>query len=145
MSGSVQGNYNSYVMSGNLSGTPTTSYWSLVPFEEGLTYSTANINTLKSHAQTDDSNLNGPGSGTVPASATVMCLSCHRAHASGWDSMFRWNKDVATITVAGQYPTGNDAGFGRSLTEVSKAYYDRNVTKFSAFQRTLCNKCHALD
>jgi predicted CXXCH cytochrome family protein len=145
MSGSVQANYNSYVKTGNMTGSPTTSYLSLVPFEEGLTYSTANINTLKSHAQTDDSNLNGPGSGTVPATATIMCLSCHRAHASGWNSMFRWNKDIDTIIVAGAYPTGNDNGFGRTLIEASKAYYDYNVTKFSAFQRQLCNKCHAMD
>ncbi len=145
MSGTVQGIYNSYVKTGAMTGSPTTSYLSLVPFEEGQTYSAAAINTLKSHAQIDDSNLNGPGSGTVPATATIMCLSCHRAHASGWATMFRWNKDVTTITVAGAYPTGNDAGWGRSLAEVSKAYYDKNVTKFAAFQRTLCNKCHGLD
>jgi predicted CXXCH cytochrome family protein len=145
MSGTVTSNYNSYVKTGVMTGSPTTSYLSLVPFEEGLTYTTANINTLKSHAQTDDSVLNGPGSGTVPATATIMCLSCHRAHASGWSSMFRWNKDVQTITVAGAYPTGNDAGYGRTLIEVSKAYYDYNVTKFSSYQRQLCNKCHAMD
>ncbi len=145
MSGSIQANYNSYVKTGNMTGNNTNSYWSLVPFEEGLTYSTANITTLKSHAQTDDSALQGPGGGTVPGTATIMCLSCHRAHASGWDSMFRWNKDVATITVAGAYPTGNDSGMGRTTIEVSKAYYDYNVTKFAAFQRQLCNKCHAQD
>ena len=145
MSGSIQANYNSYVKTGIMTGSPITSYLSLVPFEEGLTYTAANIGTLKSHAQTDDTVLNGPGSGTVPATATIMCLSCHRAHATGWASMFRWNKDVATITVAGAYPTGNDAGFGRTTIEVSKAYYDYNVTKFAAFQRQLCNKCHAMD
>jgi predicted CXXCH cytochrome family protein len=145
MSGSIQANYNSYVMTGNMTGVATSSYLSLVPFEEGLTYSTANVSTMASHAQTDNSVLNGPGSGTVPATATVMCLSCHRAHASSWDSMLRWNNQVATITVAGAYPTGNDSGFGRSSTEVSKAYYDYNVTKWSAYQRVLCNKCHAMD
>jgi len=145
MSGTVTGNYNSYVKTGNMTGSPSTSYLSLVPFEEGLTYSTANIINMKSHAQIDDSNLNGPGSGTVPATTTIMCLSCHRAHATGWDSMFRWNKDVATITVAGAYPTGNDLGYGRSTIEASKAYYDYNVTKFASYQRQLCNKCHAMD
>jgi predicted CXXCH cytochrome family protein len=145
MSGSIQANYNSYVKTGVMTGSATTSYLSLVPFEEGLTYSAANITTLKSHAQTDDSNLNGPGSGTVPATATVMCLSCHRAHATGWKTMFRWNKDITAIIVAGAYPTGNDAGFGRSSAEVSKAYYDYNVTKFSTDQSQLCNKCHARD
>jgi predicted CXXCH cytochrome family protein len=145
MSPSVQSNYNSYVKTGNLTGSATTSYLSLVPFEEGLTFTTGNINTLASHAQTNDSVLNGPSSGTVGATATVMCLSCHRAHATAWENMFRWNPDVTTITVAGAYPTGNDSGFGYSSQEASKGYYDYNVTKFSAFQRQLCNKCHAMD
>jgi predicted CXXCH cytochrome family protein len=144
MSGSIQANYNSYVKTGNMTGTSTNSYLSLVPFEEGVTYTTANITTLKSHAQTDDSNLNGPGAGTVPATATVMCLSCHRAHASAWENMFKWDPSQATIVTAGAYPTGN-SGQGYSLTEASKGYYDYNVTKFSAFQRQLCNKCHAMD
>jgi predicted CXXCH cytochrome family protein len=146
LSGTVIGTYNSYVKSGLMTGSPATSYLSLVPYEEGLTYSTANINTLKSHAQTNDSYLNGPanGNGHSPKEQ-VMCLSCHRAHASGWPKMLRWNNEVTTITVAGAYPTGNDSGWGRSLTEASKAYYDRNATKFSNYQRSLCNKCHAKD
>ncbi len=145
MSGTVQGNYNSYVKTGDMTGVAASSYLSLVPFEENLAYSTANITTLKSHAQTNDSVLNGPGSGTVSAAPMVMCLSCHRAHASGWPEITRWNNEVAMIVVAGAYPTGNDAGWGRTSDEVSKAYYDKNVTKFSAYQRSLCNKCHAKD
>jgi hypothetical protein len=145
MSGTVQGNYNSYVKTGDMGGSATTSYLSLVPFEEGQAYSIANIATLKSHAVTNNSVLNGPGSGTVPATATVMCLSCHRAHASGWPEMLKWNPEVTTMTIAGAYPTGNDAGWGRSATEASKAYYDYNTTKWSAYQRQLCNKCHAKD
>jgi predicted CXXCH cytochrome family protein len=144
MAGSIQANYNSYVKTGNMTGSATTSYLSLVPFEEGLTYSTANINTLKSHAQTNDSNLNGPGSGTVPATATIMCLSCHRAHATAFPEMLKWNAEATTITVAGAYPTGN-SGLGYSAAEMSKGLYDYNVTKFSAYQRQLCNKCHAKD
>ncbi len=144
MAGSVQANYNSYVKSGNMTGSATTSYLSLVPFEEGQAYSTAAIGVLKSHALTNDSNLNGPGSGTVPATATIMCLSCHRAHASAWPEMFKWNPEATTITVAGAYPTGN-SGLGYSATEASKGYNDYNTTKFSAYQRQLCNKCHAKD
>ncbi len=144
MAGSIQANYNSYVKSGNMTGTGTNSYLSLVPFEEGLAYSTANIGTLKSHAQTNDSNLNGPGTGTVPATATIMCLSCHRAHASAFPNMFKWNAEATTITVAGAYPTGN-SGLGYSAAEISKGMYDYNPTKFSAYQRQLCNKCHAKD
>jgi len=144
MAGSIQANYNSYVKTGNMTGSPTTSYLSLVPFEEGLTYSTANINTLKSHAQTDDSVLNGPGSGTVPATATIMCLSCHRAHATAWENMLKWDPSQTTIVTAGAYPTGN-SGQGYSAEEASQGYYDYNVTKWSAYQRQLCNKCHAKD
>jgi cytochrome c553 len=140
MSGAVQGIYNSYVKSGDLTGDPTKSYLSLVPYEEGLTYSAANITTLKGHALTNDGYLNGPS-----GAAQVMCLSCHRAHASGWPEMLRWNPEVTTITVAGAYPTGNDAGWGRSASEVLKAYYGRPASKFSAYQRALCNKCHAKD
>jgi hypothetical protein len=105
-----------------------------------LTYSAANITTLKGHALTNDGYLNGPS-----GAAQVMCLSCHRAHASGWPEMLRWNPEVTTITVAGAYPTGNDAGWGRSSSEVLKAYYGRPASKFSAYQRALCNKCHAKD
>jgi predicted CXXCH cytochrome family protein len=142
----VISNYNSYIKTGNMNGSPITSYLSLVPFEEGqAAYSTATIGVLKSHAQTDNSVLNGPGSGTVPATMTITCLSCHRAHASAWKHMLRWNSEVPTITVAGAYPTGNEEGFGLTTQEVSKAYYDYNVTTWSAFQRQLCNKCHAMD
>jgi predicted CXXCH cytochrome family protein len=144
LTGQIVRNYNSYVKSGNMTGSSTTSYLSLVPYEEGLTYSTANVNILKSHAQTNGSYLNGPAA-TGTSAEQVMCLSCHRAHASGWPKMIRWNNEATTITVAGAYPTGNDAGWGRTLSEVSKAYYDKNVTNFSAYQRSLCNKCHAKD
>jgi predicted CXXCH cytochrome family protein len=144
MNGSIQGNYNSYVKTGNMAGSPTTSYLSIVPFEEGLTYSTANITTLKAHAQTNDSVLNGPGSGSVPATVTIMCLSCHRAHASAWPNMLKWWAEATTVTVAGAYPAGS-SGLGYSATEFSKGMYDYNVTKWSAYQRSLCNKCHAKD
>jgi predicted CXXCH cytochrome family protein len=142
MNGSIQSNYNFYVKSGRMTGSPATSYLSLVPFEEGLGYTTANITTLKSHAKTDNTELDGPGSGTVPASATVMCLSCHRAHASAYENMLKWNPGVTTIVTAGVYDTSNT---GYSATEASKGMYDYNVTKFSAYQRQLCNKCHAKD
>jgi predicted CXXCH cytochrome family protein len=144
MAGSIQSNYNSYVKSGAMTGSATTSYLSLVPFEEGLTYTTANISTMKSHAQVNDSVLDGPGSGSVPATATIMCLSCHRAHASAFENMLKWDPSQTTIITAGAYPTGN-SGLGYSATEVAKGYYNYNPTKFSQYQRQLCNKCHAKD
>jgi predicted CXXCH cytochrome family protein len=136
MSGAIQGNYNSYVKSGDMTGSPATSFNSLIPWEEGLTYNPANIGTLKGHAVTNDSQLAGPS-----GAAQVMCLSCHRAHATGWMEMTRWNNETTFIVNAGVYP----AEQGRTSVETAKAYYDKNVTKFAPYQRNLCNKCHAKD
>ena len=144
MSGAIQGNYNSYVKSGDMTGTVANSYLSLVPFEEGLTYSTANINTLKSHAVTNDSQLGGP-----TGAATVMCLSCHRAHASGFPESQKAQIESPFIIQDGIYPGSDNAqssiARGHSSQETAAAYYNRNVTKFSGYQRSLCNKCHAKD
>jgi predicted CXXCH cytochrome family protein len=146
MSGAIINNYNSYVKSGDMSGAPTASYLSLVPYEEGLTYSAANITTLKGHALITDGFLNGP-SGT----AQVMCLSCHRAHATGFPKMMRWNNGSEFVVYNGVYP-GTDStptvpefARGRTSTETAASYYNRNVTKFATYQRSLCNKCHAQD
>ncbi len=144
VSGTIVGNYNSYVMSGNMNGSSATSYLSLVPYEEGLAYSTANVTSLKGRAQINDSQLTG-----MPATATVMCLSCHRAHASGFPEMTRWSNEGEFIVQAGLYPGTDNADSnsanGRSQAETAAGYYNKNVTNFSAYQRSLCNKCHAKD
>jgi hypothetical protein len=144
MSGAVLNNYNSYVKSGDMSGSQATSYLSLVPYEEGLTFSAVNVNTLASHAQTNDSQLGGP-----TAAAQVMCLSCHRAHATGFMGMMRWQNRADYIVSDGVYPGTDNAqsafARGHSSQETAAGYYNRNVTTFSGFQRTLCNKCHAMD
>ncbi len=137
----IVGNYNGYVATGKLTGTYATAYTSLVPFEMG----TSEYPLLKSVASSDGSVLTGPS-----RSATVMCLSCHRAHASGWDSMLRWNSQSVFITFNGRYP-GIDNGApaecaqGRVALETQKTFYDRPVTMFAPFQRGLCNKCHVED
>lgn len=134
-------NYNGYVTTGKLTGTYAAAYSSLVPFEMG----TSDYALLKSVANSDGSVLTGP-----TRSATVMCLTCHRAHASGWNSMARWNTQAVFITFNGLYP-GIDNGApaecaqGRSALETQKAFYDRPVTMFAPFQRALCNKCHVAD
>jgi hypothetical protein len=146
MSGTVQGNYNSYVKSGDMTGSPATSYLSLVPYEEGLPYSAANITTLKGHALITDAFLNGP-----TGAPQVMCLSCHRAHATGFPSMMRWSNGSEFIVYNGLYPgidstpTVPEYARGRNSRETAASYYNRNVTKFAAYQRSLCNKCHAQD
>ncbi len=137
----VIANYNAYVKSGDINGRSATSYTSLVPFEEG----TNDRSLLAQHAQNDGSYTAGPGYGS-----NVMCLTCHRAHASAWDHMARWNMSTEFIIHKGVYP-GTDNGSspeyaqGRTAAETQKAYYDRPLTLFAGHQRGLCNKCHIRD
>ena len=145
----MAGVYNAYVNSGNtVGGNAGTSYLSLVPFMEN----TSDYAILKSHASNTNGYLNGPGS-----SDKVACLSCHRAHATGFPEMLRWQMEgefvtyVADVGGAAVWP-GTDTtpskpqfARGRLAAETQAAYYDRNVSVFGAYQRVLCNKCHAQD
>jgi predicted CXXCH cytochrome family protein len=142
----IAANYNAYVTSGDLTGTSATAFFSLVPFAEN----TGDITTLASHARNNNSVLNGPAN-----SDQVMCLSCHRAHASGMAEMLRYDNGYEFMTVNGKY-LGTDSGEqtsnrgnlqrrGRTMAEWQAAYYDRPVTTFATYQRVLCNKCHAKD
>jgi cytochrome c553 len=148
--GSQASVYNQYVATGTLTGLQATSYWSIVPYEEGTT----DRATLAAHATSDGSARSGPSTGQE----NVMCLSCHRAHASGWDSGLRWNMRDRTIstgyvTVAGQWPGLDAAGDaalpanaqGRTQAETRGAMYDRDPSSFAPYQKALCNKCHAQD
>jgi predicted CXXCH cytochrome family protein len=138
----IVNNYNAYVKSGDLTGAAATSYTSLVPFMEG----TGVITTLQSHASNTDAYLNGPST-----SDRVSCLSCHRAHASGFENMLRWQMEGEFIVYNSLYPGTNttptklNLARGRTSAETQAAYYDRPVTKFASYQRGLCNKCHAKD
>ena len=134
-------NYNFYVASGNLNGNSDTAYTSLVPFEMG----TRDYGVLKRSANSTNSDRYGPQIG-----ATVMCLTCHRAHASGWDSSTRWNMISEFIVYNSLYPgidndTPPEYAQGRQADETRKALYDRPVNFFAPFQRSLCNKCHVKD
>jgi len=138
----VAANYNMYVKTGDLTGAAATSFSSLAPFAEN----TADIAVLQAHAQNNNSYLNGPAS-----SDKVMCLSCHRAHASGWPEALRWNMEGEFMTYNSLYP-GTDTtptvpqfARGRLGIETQAAYYDRPVTAFASYQRVFCNKCHAKD
>jgi predicted CXXCH cytochrome family protein len=135
-------NYQKYVKSGDMTGVAATSYTTLVPFIEG----TADYAVLATHAKNDDTFLNGPSS-----SSRVSCLSCHRAHASGWEYGLRWNMEGEFMVYNSLYP-GTDTtpsvpqfARGRTGAETQAAYYDRPVGKFAPYQRVLCNKCHAKD
>jgi hypothetical protein len=141
----VTDNYNAYVASGDLTNTVATSYSSLVPYEEG----TGDRATLTSHAVNDGSVTTGPSTGNE----NVMCLSCHRAHASAYDSMTRWQNYSEFVTLDGSFPGTDAAGHaaygqyaqGKTMAENQAALYGRDIGAFATFQRSLCNKCHAKD
>jgi hypothetical protein len=130
--------YNTYVSSGVMTGTDM--YTSLVPFEQG---STILLSDLRTQA------LAGAAI-TANGTSTVMCLSCHRAHASAFDSMVRWDQNATFLTNG----TTGDNGFTGGLTlrtaaQTKAGYYDRTVgtggTTLGVYQRSLCNKCHGKD
>ncbi len=138
--------YQTYVSSGIMTGSNASSYLSLVPFATN----SSNYTVLKPLANNNGSNLNGPNSDDQ-----VMCFSCHRAHASGFQFMLRWEMNGEFITVADAsgnpiWP-GIDNGAppqfarGKTAAETQAAYYGRLPTLFGAYQRVLCNKCHAQD
>ncbi len=139
--GRVADVYNAYVKSGDISGNKGRAYSSLVPFQTG--------------ESTDIVRLTGLTTSTAGPEATdrVACLSCHRAHASGWDGISRWNEKATSLTVNGDYPGIDASGAaavgenssGKTRAEYKKAMYDRSVSHFAIFQRSLCNKCHLRD
>jgi hypothetical protein len=138
--------YNNYVRTGVLTGNQTSSYTSMVPYEEGTT----NRLSLATHATNDGSQTGGP----VTGQETVMCLTCHRAHATGWDHALRWNMPASsTITFGGGWPGLDGLGDaaiatnaqGRTQAETRAAMYDRDASTYANYQKVLCNKCHGQD
>lgn len=130
--------YVSYVKTGDFSGQEATSWDSLVPFESGTTrYET--LKTIAATASTRGPNMND-------GTPKVMCLSCHRAHASGWDGATRWNTKTSAIAYGGKYDQYGELyqpyGQGRSAAESARAYYDKAATTFATLQEGLCFKCH---
>jgi hypothetical protein len=91
-------------------GNPATSYIAMVPFEDPA-------NTTTSTA--------GPSAGSV-----VMCLTCHRAHASSAMDAGRWDFNVTFLSE-----DGDESGSYR----IPDPYADPGN------QRSLCNKCHVQD
>ena len=126
LSGDIISNYNSYVKTGDCSGVRETAYLSLVPFELGTAY-------------LDPSSTSGPGS---PGNANVMCLTCHRAHASAFHNKGRW--DFEATFMADSIPRYDDSGVIGN--DVINSYYGRNISsEFGIYQRLFCNKCHIRD
>ena len=135
--------YNQYINSGDLSGKMANSYLSLVPFEIG----TSSYNALKWIV----TNTPTKGPDSTDGMPQVTCLTCHRAHASGWDGAMRWNTKTDFIVYNGRYSQEGEQyqpyGQGRSEAEGSQAYYQIPVSSFSnstsTSQGSLCYKCHA--
>ncbi len=117
--------YNAYVNTDDhVSGQQATAYWGLVPFEDV----DVDLGTVD------------PGDYTAgPApNDLVMCLSCHRSHASAFPDIGRW--DFGETFIADSHPQLGD--IGATQDDVDNKYY--NYT-FIQNQRSLCNKCHGKD
>ena len=135
----IAANYQAYVSSGVLTATGT-NYSNLAPFENG----TNDYVALKAFV-------------TAPAAAdntkNVACVSCHRAHASGFESMVRYFTGNEFITVAdgasaAVYDSSTTEGkinWGYSVAQQTAAYNGRPATVFGPYARNYCNKCHAKD
>jgi len=141
-SGGIATIYYQYRKSGDLTGTGATSYTTLVSFAEA----TGSFAVLRTHARSDDTFLNGPASND-----RVTCLSCHRAHASAFPEMLRWQMEGEFIVYNSVWPNDADASppqFARgraNQAEQAAGYYDRPATQYASYQRVLCNKCHGWD
>jgi hypothetical protein len=140
LSAEIRNYYDQYIKDGNLTGMESNAWLSLVPFEAGTT----NYATLKSLVTTNPAK----GPSITDGTPAVMCLTCHRAHASGWDGSMRWNNRTVNIVLNGLY-TGGQAGQafqpnaqGKTELEALRAYYDIPVSTFASPQKALCYKCH---
>jgi len=126
----VAANYNAYVATGDLTGgAGATAYTALVPFER---------------QETDKAILlTGVTSGQGPdADDNVMCLTCHRAHASAFDNITRW--DMQHELLAESWPTEQNLVAMGAVAHAD--YYGRDIAiDFGGYQRSLCNKCHVRD
>ena len=116
--------YNSYLRSGDLSGIAATAYLQFVPFERGTT----DVLSLDPHS------TQGPD-----ISANVMCLSCHRAHASAFPDAGRW--DFTASLLVDSHPAIGD--IGATTSDVFYRYYGRDIAaEFGSGQGQFCEKCH---
>ena len=122
-------NYNAYIATGDLAGDITTSYLALVPFE--LQETDPAILVARSVS------TEGPDS-----ASNVMCLTCHRAHASAFNNITRW--DTETELLSHSLPGATQLAAMGAVPD--SAYYGRDIgTEFGDYQRSLCNKCHIQD
>ncbi len=134
----IAGIYNAYLGSdgkGSIRG-----YTSLIP----VAYDNFTKNSLLRDHFTDGA--------IISTTDRIMCLSCHRAHASGFVSITRFPMaDVFTSVQGGvaSYQTGADPTQSAisylTPAEMQAALYDRPASEFGVEARALCNKCHLKD
>jgi hypothetical protein len=113
LGGGIAQAYNLYNGSDDLiGGNPNSAYWPEVPFEDA--------------AMT-------PGDNDGPSAASqVMCLTCHRAHATSAESAGRWD-----FNVTFNEEDGDAWGTYELAQRISNLSTNAN--------RSLCNKCHVQD
>jgi hypothetical protein len=139
----IVANYNAYVTSGVMTNTSVNNaYSTLTPFEVG----TNDFAVLKARAH-----LTGAVDRSAQTTNNVMCLSCHRAHAGGFESMLRFWYLNESMTLGGAAggatydQTDGAVSGGFSQVQQRRAYYERLATYFGPMARVQCNKCHAKD
>jgi len=110
LGGTISTNYNLYNgTEDQTGGAQATAYLAAVPFEDGAMTTTSTA---------------GPS-----ATSTVMCLTCHRAHASSAPNAGRWDFSVTLL---------EEDGLESGSYAIPDPYSSPN-------QRSLCNKCHVKD
>ncbi|MCK9419654.1 MAG: cytochrome C [Nitrospirae bacterium] len=134
----IVANYNAYVSSGIMTNTGN-AFSTLAPFATD----TNDRTVLKSAATNTTTRVATTGD-------NVTCLSCHRAHATAFESMLRFAYSnefmtAADSTNAAIYDSVNGKGTGYSVAQQTNAYYGRPATAFGPNARVFCNKCHAKD
>ena len=117
--------YGSYVSTGVATGSLATSYREKVPFEVGIDC-TVSLSTSST-------------AGPVALQSKVMCLTCHRSHASANMFAGRWNFEAEDLSAA--HPLAGDLGAPSADDLANKDYGE----VFPAGQKSLCNKCHVKD
>ena len=118
--------YNAYVSSGDLSGSVINSYLQFLPFERGTS-------VLQ---QLDPNSIQG-----MDNNSRLMCLSCHRAHASAFPHAGRW--DFTASSLVDSHPAIGDVG--ATANDVYYSYYGRDIaSEFGSGQGQFCEKCHGV-
>jgi hypothetical protein len=114
-------NYNRYdFRTGAVDADGSLAYSSLVPYEMGT--------DVRADLLTATLTTAGP---SAAGTENVACITCHRAHASGFNDLGRWRFDSVIL-------------WGVPLPR-SIQYYGRDQGYFAPYQRSLCNKCHVKD